>query len=88
MNPNEGKSDVMRKDNFRSQGPEGFRQQKVFKDRACYRCGSSDHFIRDCPQKTFTRPNSNMKAASLEAKISHSKEESKTEKEITEMRPM
>ena len=80
VDTNEGRSDVMRKDNFRSQGPEGFRQQKVFKDRVCYGCGSLDHFIRDCPHKTFTRPNSNIKAASLEAKISHSEEESKTEK--------
>ena len=88
VNTNEGRSDVMRKDNFRSQGPEGFRQQKVFKDRVCYGCGSLDHFIRDCPHKTFTRPNSNLKAASFEAKISHSEEESKTEKEITEIGPM
>ena len=40
VNPNEGRSLVMRKDNFRSQGPEGFRQHKVFKDRVyispCY----------------------------------------------------
>ena len=88
VNTNEGRSDMMRKDNFRSQGPEGFRQQKVFKDRVCYGCGSLDHFIRDCPHKTFTRPNSNLKAALVEAKISHSEEENKTEKEITEIGPM
>ena len=88
VNTNEGRSDAMRKDNFRSQGPEGLRQHKVFKDRVCYGCGSLDHFIRDCPHRTFTRPNSNLKAASLEAKISHSEEESKTEKEITEIGPM
>ena len=35
----------MKKDNFLGQGPEGFRQQKVFKDGVCYGCGSLDHFI-------------------------------------------
>ena len=77
---------MIRKDNFRSPGSDDPRQQKVFKDRVCYGYGKSDHIIRDCPQKTFTRSRSNLKAVFLEADEGQSKEICKTEseKEVSE----
>ena len=52
FNKGEGRSQVTRKENYRSQGPDGNRQPKVFKDRVCYGCGKTDHFIKDCPHKS------------------------------------
>ena len=82
----EGRPGVIRKDNFRSPGSDDPRQEKVFKDRVCYGCGKSDHIIRDCPQKTFTRSRPNLKAVFLEADEGQSEEIGKTEseKEVSE----
>lgn len=82
INKGEGRSQVIRKENYRSQVPDGNRQPKVFKDRVCYGCGKTDHFIRDCLHKSFVKSNSNLKAASLEANESHMKETGKTESEL------
>ena len=81
FNKGEGRSQVIRKENYRSQGPDGNRQPKVFKDRICYGCGKTDHFIKDCPHKSSMKSNSNLKAASLEANEGIRKEIGKTESE-------
>ena len=81
FNKGEGRAQGVRKENYRSQGPDGNRQPKVFKDRVCYSCGKTDHFIKDCPHKSSMKSNSNLKAASLEANEGLRKEIGKTESE-------
>ena len=47
---------------------EGKGQLREYKERHCYGCGKSDHFIKSCPFKT-PRPNVSTKAALLEMEI-------------------
>ena len=80
-NKSDNRTEV-REEGIRGQVVEGTRQPRVFKERVCYSCGKSDHFIRECPHKNSLKQSSNFKAASLETDESQKKEIDETESEV------
>ena len=62
------KSETMKRPSISPLVQEGKGQIREYKERHCYGCGKSDHFIKMCPFKA-SRPNVSTKAAVLETEV-------------------